>query len=251
VIQKKTIYSVFKYVSRLFISPFISIAVPERCVGCGSPVWHFENGICNECLYAIKAPEKACPKCSGIVSDGICAICGDRFWFPVRNIALTEYSGRVINIIKSIKFENRRRPCAHLARLSAEKIKYSGIKPDILTFVPASKNTRKNRGFNQSEVIARQISRRLGIPCKKCLKNIGKGPGQKMRGNYDRFIAILGSFKAIKTDKFAGKKILLVDDVFTTGATVNECARTLIEAGAGSVFSFTVARSPIKSLITN
>ncbi len=111
-------------------------------------------------------------------------------------------------------------------------------------------NRRKlvKRGYNQSELIARAVSRKTGIEFYEILKEC-KNRIQQRDLNYDkRFINVIDRYETVNNIKFRGKAVLLIDDVFTTGATINECSRILLLAGAAKVFSITIVRSDLKKL---
>jgi ComF family protein len=109
-----------------------------------------------------------------------------------------------------------------------------------VTFVPVSRKRRRERGYNQAELIARSFGRSVGVQVKGLLAVSGEG-NQKRMHYHERFLNMVGRFSGT-TGLRPGMSVLLVDDVFTTGATVNECARILKKMGASSVFSLTIAR---------
>jgi len=104
------------------------------------------------------------------------------------------------------------------------------------------------RGFNQSELISQYISKRSGIPCLPLLTEKSGAQSQKKLGLRDRFIHSLNRYNTTSARGLSGRKVLIVDDVYTTGATINECARQLRLAGAEDVFSLTIARTDLKRL---
>jgi ComF family protein len=117
---------------------------------------------------------------------------------------------------------------------------------DIVTCVPMKRSKRIKRGFNQSELVARDLSRQLGKSFRRLLREKGTARAQRDLSYRERFINILDRYGVRDPGKIMGRRILLVDDVFTTGATVNECARILRNAGAKEVYSLTFARAGIK-----
>jgi len=110
--------------------------------------------------------------------------------------------------------------------------------------VPMHKKRRRSRGYNQSEIIAKKISKRyaLAISSGNLIK-IKHTTAQMKLSKKLRINNLINSFSVKNTDIVRGKKILLVDDVMTTGATLNTCARELIKAGAKEIFAFTLART--------
>jgi ComF family protein len=102
------------------------------------------------------------------------------------------------------------------------------------------------RGYNHSEDISKVLSGLLKKPYRELLYEKRKRGGQKFLGYRERFLNIINRFGVKKDADFSGRRILLVDDIFTTGATINECARVLRSKGALEVFSLTIARTGIK-----
>ncbi|MFN3476411.1 MAG: ComF family protein, partial [Candidatus Methylomirabilales bacterium] len=113
---------------------------------------------------------------------------------------------------------------------------------DCLVPVPLSPEREKERGFNQSLVLAEALGRRFDVPVeRKALVRVR--PTRPQEGNRKaREENVRGAFAVIRPERIAGKRILLIDDVYTTGATVNECAKVLMKAGAQEVAVYTLAR---------
>jgi competence protein ComFC len=116
---------------------------------------------------------------------------------------------------------------------------------DLLTFVPSGKAVMKKRGFNQCEVICKNVSKDINISCKTLLKKIKETKDQIGLNTSERWDNIKDSFICINPKLVIGKKILLIDDVITTGATAFYCASALKKAGAKEVFILTVAKSRV------
>ena len=107
---------------------------------------------------------------------------------------------------------------------------------DILTWVPVSRRRKFTRGFDQVELLAKQVALQLGISAVPTLKKIRHTPPQSGLGNAaHRRANVLGAFRMRDTDAVKDKRILLLDDIITTGATASECARILMTAGAEKV----------------
>jgi ComF family protein len=119
---------------------------------------------------------------------------------------------------------------------------------DIITSVPMTRKKIWKRGYNQSEIFAKELSKLKKLKYSKMLNESKKAMVQRELNLTERFFNILGRYTVLKKSHILGKVIILVDDVFTTGATINECARVLKKSGAEKVFSITIARSTIKSL---
>ena len=112
---------------------------------------------------------------------------------------------------------------------------------EIAVFVPMSDAEKKKRGFNQAELLAREVGERLGLPVLPALVKVKETSPQKELTGKERADNLKGCFSVAYADWIAGRRILLVDDVFTTGATANECARTLLKAKVRQVSVLTAA----------
>jgi ComF family protein len=113
---------------------------------------------------------------------------------------------------------------------------------EFIVPVPLHRSRERTRGFNQAKVLAKMLSRRTGTPLLDCLARIRRTPTQTRFDRVERMENLLNAFKMRKNNSVQGKELILVDDVFTTGSTANECARILKKAGAVSVRVLTIAR---------
>jgi competence protein ComFC len=230
------------------LAMLIDILLPSRCVGCGRPVSSRQNHLCRACAMRIPLLSDTCPVCSGLLVNGACGTCAERHWYFTKNVAVAEYNGVAREIIHRLKFEKIRGLHLILAAFAEKKLGGHGIRADVITWVPMNSKKRWARGFNQSELIAKRLSKLTGIPGRPLLREKRKTETQRELGIRDRFINTLNRYRAVADNFIRGRSILLVDDVFTTGATINECARQLRSAGARDVFSLTIARADVKRL---
>jgi ComF family protein len=115
------------------------------------------------------------------------------------------------------------------------------VKPDAITWVPLSRRRRSRRGFDQAELLARALARRLGLPVRRLLVRTRDSRSQARRSGADRRAALRGAFRL--TERRPPAVILLVDDVLTTGSTAAACAETLKAGGTTHVALVTAARS--------
>jgi ComF family protein len=227
---------------------FLDILNPSRCVLCNNPASYGDACLCPGCASAISIRDAGCGICSGTVKNGCCDFCSDRHLFFRKNISALNYEGRAREMIHQFKFNRRKRLYLHLAKAALGALDRSKIDADMITYVPMRRTKRWKRGFNQSELVAGFISRNTGLALASTLSECISYSDQKYLRSLERHINAIGRFRAVNKGKVAGSRIILVDDVFTTGATVNECSRILLNAGAKEIFSLTLARSEIKSL---
>jgi len=114
----------------------------------------------------------------------------------------------------------------------------------IITFVPMYKKKEKRRGFNQAELIAKKVSQLLGLAEQPLLEKVRDNQSQVGLGPQERAENVKGVFKMLKVglSTFESRSVLIVDDVYTTGATMGECTKTLKRAGVKNVWGFTLSR---------
>jgi competence protein ComFC len=187
-------------------------------------------------------------QCAGCDARGasLCRTC--RFALVARTlpaappgvIAAVAFSGRARQVLLGFKYHNRRAVAAHLAGLLVNRMARSGTRADVVTWAPTSPRRRRGRGFDQAELIARQVARQLGVPCRRLLERDGAGEPQTGRGRERRFQG--PEFRA--HPRVPRSRILLVDDVVTTGATLASAAEALRRAGAADVVQAAVAATP-------
>ncbi len=223
---------------------------PSSCVNCGKVISIKQDFLCNKCFQEIIFIDKKCEICSGVLIDDRCAICSDRKLYVLKNFTIAEYRGVMKEILHNYKFNKKRRLHLHLSKLAYKKIGSQSDLFDLITSVPMSRKKKWQRGFNQSEIIAKRLSRKLNKVYHPLLKEKSRFKTQRELGYRERFLNILDRYK-ISNKNINGKSILLIDDVFTTGATINECARILKSFGATRVYSLTMARANIKRVEKN
>ncbi len=170
----------------------------------------------------------------------------------VKAVAYGSYDGGLRELIHLLKYQQVRPAAAVLGRMLAEAVR--GLEPgwsqNLVVVVPVPLHARKlrQRGFNQSELIA-QHALKLGagsgrlVLRSKILERRRETQSQIGLTRHQRRENLRGSFAVARPEEIAGREVLLVDDVFTTGTTVSECARVLRRAGASKVFVATVART--------
>jgi len=192
--------------------------------------------------------DNGCPVCSGIIQDGYCSICGDRMFYPSKHVSLFSYEKVSKSVIHSLKFEGIKHLYKVFIPFISSRIYEFNDKIDIVTSVPMNRKKLIKRGYNQSKLIAKGVSRKTGIEFHDTLRENRNTTPQRSLNYGERFINVIDRYETVNNDIFRNKVILLIDDVFTTGATINECSRKLILSGAAKVFSITVVRSDLKKL---
>jgi len=158
------------------------------------------------------------------------------------------YEGAGREIVARLKYRNARCVVPWLATEMAKLVEdpkdardpAAGLAADVVTWVPTTAARRRERGFDQGRVLAVAVARRLGIPCRGLLRR-GRGPAQTGRSRRQR---LEGPGYEVRSGRAVPPRVLLVDDVVTTGATLTAAARRLREAGAHEVTALVAARRP-------
>ena len=200
---------------------------PPKCVLCGAILEKDELDLCHTCR--IEAPD--------------CPVSRSKLPFADSWIAVWHYDGTVRRSLIRYKFRNCRCYAGCYGRMLAMKLlrEYpEGF--DILTWVPISSLREFSRGYDQSRLIAQAEGRELGMTPVRTLKKTRNNPRQsRIKGAAQRRANVLGVYEIQNSEAIAGKRILLLDDILTTGATAGECARMLLTAGAKEVHCAVVA----------
>lgn len=198
-----------------------------------------------------------CPFCEKVLDHaGICSDCEkDLPWIPEESVLWEEkslrcasplwYEGKARDGLLRLKFENAPGAAVPLGALLAQcAAEQCGGQFDTVTWVPVSRKRLRKRGYDQARLLAQNACQLWGVKPVALLRKNGNNPPQS--GIHDaaaRRANVLGMYEVIHPGDVAGKRILLVDDICTTGATLSECARELRLAGAESVVCATVVRS--------
>lgn len=230
------------------------IVWPDRCVSCGSVLTFGDpRGVCRDCLGKITPwPRNSiCSRC-GYPLDAAnvagvelaCRDCREGSFLFDRARAVTAYEGMLQRLVQQYKFGRQARLYAALGRLMLEvyRHEFAGEGVDLVTFVPLHPRRLRERGFDQAELLARFVARKAGRRCRRLLRKVRPAPPQSELAASLRPANIRHAYAVTRRRACAGKSILLVDDIFTTGATLDECCRVLTRAGAARIFVLTLAR---------
>jgi ComF family protein len=205
----------------------LRLLFPPKCVLCKTILSGSETDLCHNC-------RKEAPKFSRAKSN---------IPFIAHWTALWYYKDNVRQSIHRFKFGNRRNYAAAYARLLGVRLlEVYSESFDILTWVPVSGLRKLKRGYDQSALLAKTLGQELGVPATDVLKKIRHTPPQSLLKDASaRRANVLGAYKTRTNADLSGKRILLLDDVVTTGATASECAKMLLGAGAKEVCFAAVA----------
>lgn len=211
---------------------------PARCHGCDRIIQR-DVFLCDACLKTAERLENPCTGCGK--PEGECD-CGKNK-FTLNITAPFAYSGSIVSAIYRFKFGGDRNVHACLAEYMAESVKekFDGVGFDFVTCVPQTARRKRQRGYNQSALLAKSCAKLLGLPCKEALLKTRNTKDQHKLKAKERAENLKGAFSVNDTSVVSGKTVLLCDDIKTTGATLNECRKTLLKAGAKEVYCVTAA----------
>lgn len=217
------------------MSGFLKLLFPEKCMLCRE-VTLLDIPFCRSCL----------PEFSGLFSQD-CPGCGRRrtdCTCPGKDVPFLFYyhSSPSKKAIAAVKHDSNIYIIRFFALLISKKLK-NVKKPDCITWPPRSRKNINKYGYDQSRLLAVEISKITGIPCVKLLERTGRAVEQKLLSASQRRKNMKNIFKAAG-DAGKYKRVLLLDDIMTTGATLAECAGILRSAGIKEVKPFCIAKTP-------
>ena len=211
---------------RDLLKPLWNLLYPAQCTLCARLMPRDGEPICTECRVAAQVFFFAPWRIPHIKS-----------W-----VALWQYSGQVRGSLVRYKFYHRRNYASIYARHLADKIQKSGLSYDLITWVPISFLRRVERGYDQVELLAREVGKHLDCqPVKLLHKRRHNRRQSGLRSLEARRRNVAGAYRAVNTEQIKGKRVLLLEDIITTGATISEAARVLKEAGAKEVHGACIA----------
>jgi len=213
-----------------------------KCICCGADVFD-DSGICEKCKPKIEFNDgKTCAKCGKPVGENDFCSCGKRELYFDRAYSPLIYDGLTRKAMLSYKFGGMTYIANTFSKMLADKAVKENIDFDVVTFVPLTKKDKRARGYNQTSLLANGFCDILKLPQpEELLTKIKQTQKQEKLDYKNRSTNLTGAFQATDKNLIKGKKILLIDDVITSGATTSECARVLKKNGADKVWVLTVA----------
>jgi ComF family protein len=228
----------------------LSLFYPPHCAACGAgtPAGTHLCIACSEDVSRIEPP--FCQVCSqpfagAITGDFTCANCCDRRFHFDCAVAPFRSRGVVRDFIHRFKYDRQfflRHPLSDWAAEGLRDERIAAQPFDFLVPVPLHPARQREREFNQAEAIAELLAKRTGVEVYRALKRIRYTTTQTRLDRHERMENLRGAFRVRHPERVHQRHLLLVDDVFTTGSTADECARVLRAAGAASVRALVVAR---------
>jgi ComF family protein len=230
----------------------LDFVYPQSCPICEKPLNRGEKEVCENCWNNLAPlPASFCPYCKSFLEDEEttfkhrCIYLSqpeDRKIFSVRSLGT--FDDYYKTLIHRLKYDKRiplgERLAQSLGGIVAREKDF--ISCDLIIPVPLHRARERERGFNQSQILAEGISEVTNLPLMKdILKRKKNTQDQTYLNAQQRKENVRGAFVVTQQEKINGMSIILVDDVITTGATLNECARMLLDAGATEIFAVTLA----------
>ncbi len=207
----------------------LQMVFPHVCSGCGSDLLNIESSLCMRCIHTL--PETNFEKHAGNPVEKI-------FWgrLKLESAAATYYftkESMVQHLMHQFKYKSNKDLCLQMGRMMAHNLKLSDrFRVDALIPLPLFPGKEKRRGYNQATLLCEGIAEIIKVPV---LTDVIIRPEhtetQTKKGRVERWKNMDGKFFIIKPDKISGKHLLLVDDVVTTGATLDACGTELLKAG--------------------
>jgi len=211
----------------MMLKRLLNVLFPPRCVLCRKILQKDETDLCKDCREHQPLYDKSKIHLS----------------FLAQWTGLWYYKENVRSSILRYKFYGRRSYGQSYGKLLAMKLLTDGFNDaDVLTWVPISRRRKRTRGYDQVEILGRVVAAELGMPLMSTLRKIRHTKPQSTMGDAaHRRANVLGAYTVMDSELIRGKRVLLLDDILTTGATASECARVLLTAGAKEVKLATLA----------
>lgn len=212
-----------------------------KCIVCGREIIPNRYGLCNQCK--IELNENYCLRC-GRHKVGVgdyCDECADMSVHFDEARSAVNYVDNAQNLVLRLKFGNSPYLAEYMSRYMLDTLLFTDWDIDCITFVPLHKTRRRKRGYNQAELLAAALAEYTDKPCSALLEKTVVTPTQARSNREERLKNLRGTFSVIGKPP---RHLLLIDDVLTTGSTVDECSRVLKKAGAKVVYVLTFASVP-------
>jgi ComF family protein len=226
---------------RQLLSFLLETLFPRYCLGCAKP----GDYLCTTCLAGAPLPEKICFACKTSSENGICPECARRLSLPHTKIFwATGYKyPPVQKLIRFLKYHSAKECAESIAILMKERLAMDIMMGGIIVPMPTHAMRFKKRGFNQAELIAQKFGELYALPLRSDILIKSRDTASQVRAasRAERLKNLRDSFAVAESIAIAGQKIILIDDVMTTGATIIEASRALRIAGAREVIAVVAA----------
>ncbi len=211
-----------------FLDSLLNLLYPPRCAFCHRLLRSEEKEICRICAERLPYTGESSVR--------------EKLPHIDRCVAPFYYEKHVRDSLLRFKFERLTGYAGIYAQFMVKCIDENAISCDIITWVSVSGKRKRERGYDQAELLAKAVAKQLDKPCVYTLNKIRHTPRQsRIKSDTKRKENVKGAYRCISPELICGKSVLLIDDIVTSGSTLAECARVLKEAGAAAVCAASVA----------
>ena len=221
-------------------SAALDLVYPPRCALCE----RLGTFLCEGCVEGLsRADGRRCDACWLPLRGAKCAACAEHPTSLSRLRSVFRYEGDVRRLVHAFKFGGQSALGKALAAQLAGCYHEYALAADVVVAVPLTGSRRRSRGYNQAALVAREVAREIGLPAADALRRRGNATPQAASATAEqRRSNVVGVFEPVKGADVTGQRVLLIDDVATTGATLGACADMLSAMGARGVIGLTLAR---------
>ncbi len=226
-----------------------------KCIFCGGELnERAHNDCCEKCLTNLPFIKNFCARCGEPMSDysaGVCLRCKRKNYDFVCARSVFEYTNKIVACVHKYKYSGQKFLCEPMAAFLTEYLARWDISPDIVTSVPMFKKKEKARGYNQAKILAEIVAKNFNLPYLDLTIKVKDNPSQTTLHFKERQDNVKDVFDINKAHKaeMSGKTILLIDDVYTTGATASGVSSVLKKNGAKQIYVLTLAHAVINDEI--
>lgn len=223
----------------LMLEKLIGVIAPHTCVGCGA-----EDNVllCEGCSESLVTQPSRCYRCRSATEDfAVCPAC--RRHTALRTVvSRTRHEVAAKELLHHAKYERARAGLLEMAAMMSPLLRIFEDDEIVLTHIPTASSRVRGRGYDHARIICREVARRADLPVATLLARVGQAH-QVGSNRSQRMDQLKDAFRPVRTNKIRGRHIVLVDDVLTTGATLEIAARELRRAGARRVSAIVFAQA--------
>ncbi len=226
-----------------FLDELRQVFYPDgiKCIVCGREIPENRYGLCDTCSLDLNG--NYCLRCGRhkVGVGDFCGECSEQSLYFDEARSSVVFSGYAKDIVHRFKYGAAAYLARHMSEFMLDTLFAADFTFDCFTFVPMYKRKQRKRGYNQAELLAKAVAAHTTTPCVPLLEKISETRTQARLNREERMKNLDGAFRAVTRPP---EHVVIVDDVMTTGCTLNECAKVLKKAGAKIVYALTFASVP-------